>query len=318
MPVADKFHAATERFAAWAKDGGHQAGAAILLIAALMAARLGHEIVREPTLIYLPFFALIGLAVISVLLVLGGIGWLFLRVLPALIRFVVKPKEGQKLTFLDIAYGAAAAIFLGVPAISDAAAWWQEHVLKRISGEEAQVAWVNAAAERYFDDFVLFVLGLAILVALATFFFRRVFQQFDRTRAIAGDIARQMLTGRRWQFPIAVLGLFALTVAAWNQYDEQWLGVASSVEMFVLLAWLVFPLRWFLLTCVAVGGPAFVIAAHWPARGFTYTMIVVFWLIWLVSIMGNRWRYWFVPYWLVVLAMAAFLIVDDVYLWVPV
>lgn len=324
MRIAVEARRALSASAAWARNPENRQGlqllAATLLITLLVIVRLIHEIVLNPTLVYLPFFVLIGLIVAGLFLILGGLGWLFLRILPALIRLLIQAKPDQKLTVLDMAYGTVLAIFLGVPSISDAVLWWHEHLFKRITGEEATVTWALSTVSGWVTDYGQGALGILILIAFATFLSWKVYQQFETSRAITIHVTSLMFLRRRWLFPVALICALGLTLVAWDQSGKDSWGVAASAEMLVLLLWLISPLLrvywWLVLFFVAVLGPVFIIDAHLSGR-LTGAFVMLFWLFWLVSIFADAWRYWFIPYWLAVGGMAAFMLVDDFYLRVP-
>lgn len=128
-----------------------------------------------------------------------------------------------------------------------------------------------------------------------------------------------MLRQRGRLFPAALLGLLGLTLVEWRWHDDSWLGTAVSAEVFLLLIWLALPwlcVYWrFILVFLAGLGPGAAIMDH--LSGFISFLISLAWYFWLISAPKTPWCYWFVPYWVVVLAMAVFLVIDDLNLPVP-
>jgi hypothetical protein len=323
MGISTRLRSRVADFVAWTKKDDNlkslQLYGAWFLITVVMAVLL-IEGIRVAGLFVIPFAFGVLSVMAGIVLAFGVAGWLLLRLLPVLIRFLVQAKPGQPLTIYDMVIGTTVAIFLGVPALFDSVKWWQEYVFTRISGEDVMVASALAMVRDWYASQGEAAFSILVLIAFSTFFCWLLFQKSDTNHAFVNYLASRTFTKRNWLFFAGLVCLFALTLVQLNRSETDALDVAASLELIVLVTWIIFPVlsdSWRLLAAApALVGPAMIIGSYFHGR-LAGGVVLMVWLVWLGSIIMVPWRFWFIPYWLGVGGMAIFLLVDGFYLRAP-
>jgi len=283
-------------------------GAGAIMLAAL-GWDLGKALLAHPDLlVFFPmattFLIFAGAMVFGV----GAVGWLAALLAISFVRWRLSEdiKPGQAWPAIILA--AAGLIFFGVPELWEKAAWWQEHVFRRLPNETATLK----ACETYLREHSDTVLGLVVTAVIGCGIFWGVYLKFREKLRGAAMAFKELITGRDWRVP-AVLGtVIALTIAFAVYHPSDLLFAFLLFELTGILIWLFAPVIRAYLFFILAGAvwvmPAVIVNERIVGKmSLWYFVFAAIWGAWLFwSILPKAWP-WRIPFWAGTLTLAAYI-----------
>ena len=284
--------------------------AAVALTLAAVLWRATVAVRADPEfLIILPFLAILFASLAGILLCLGGAGWLVAQLLRLIIVWRAHDELREGMTRIQVVSVLAGVIFLGVPELTHAITWWQEHGLRLIPGEEAALDHIYEFYETHAET----VNGLVVIAVLGCVVFWQLFTDFRTWLRRSADLIRGLLSHRDWRFPILlVIAMLGTGVLAARSDNELFIQLLSA-ESICLVVWLLLPiivpnLVW-LIGAAAIAGPSIIVADRLGGNGkLAYFTAFIVWGAWLFSIVVVKRKMWGAVYWLGVIGFLAYLV----------
>lgn len=127
-------------------------GATAIMLAAL-AWQLGKILIADPEiLVYVPMLAGVFVSFGAMVFGVSAVAWLVVRLTVSFVRWRVREEIKPGQAWPAIASAIAVVIFLGVPELCEAVAWWQKHFFSLLPNEKPALKAIQEHFIRFFRD----------------------------------------------------------------------------------------------------------------------------------------------------------------------
>ena len=284
-------------------------GAALVILTALVWELIKALITHPDIFVFAPIAAICVLLLLTVLFVMGALGWFIYLLTVAFVRWRIAEETKSKGAWPAIVLAVAGLVIVGIPEISEKLAWWQENVFRYLPHETE----ILKNCHRFIHSERYLIYGLMFITAWGCLIFWSVFRSFREKVRDALAFFKNLTTGRSWRWQAAVLAGLTLATVAFTVYSPS--NATFAVLFFELTAFLL----WFfapviranfrtIVTLAAWLVPAFMADERTETKGSNWgPLYLILWGVWLFSPMLLRVLWWRVVFWVGVLAFASYI-----------